>query len=96
MGDEYEQGDGLAEGDRDDQCGATRTTAIISEAIWPTDGRRIVHGNVSFTSAYFLRATDLAAQAGAGLALVHSHGIAPYAHRRRTASRHHSASDSSW
>jgi hypothetical protein len=74
VGDEYEQGDGLAEGDRDDQC-ATRTTAIISEAIWPTDGERIVHGNVSFTSAYFLRAADLAAQAGAGLALVHSHGI---------------------
>ena len=51
--DEYEQGDGLAEGDRDDQCGGTRTTAIISEAIWPTDGERIVHGNVSFTPRTF-------------------------------------------
>jgi hypothetical protein len=53
--------------------GATRTTAIIAEAIWPADDERIVRGNVSFTSAYFLRAAARAAQAGAGLALVHSH-----------------------
>ncbi len=53
--------------------GATRTTAIVAEAIWPTEDERIVHGNVSFTSGYFLRAVALAAAADAGLALVHSH-----------------------
>lgn len=53
--------------------GATRTTAIVTEAIWPNDDERIVNGNVSFTSAYFLRAAAHAAQTGAGLGLVHSH-----------------------
>ena len=53
--------------------GATRTTAIIAEAVWPNEGERIVHGNVSFTSAYFLRAAARAAEAGSGLALIHSH-----------------------
>jgi hypothetical protein len=53
--------------------GATRTTGLITEAVWPELGDRLVHGNVSFTSPYFLRAADRAAETGAGLALVHSH-----------------------
>ncbi|MFG1926853.1 HesA/MoeB/ThiF family protein [Cryptosporangium sp. NPDC048952] len=53
--------------------GATRTTAILAELILPADGERDVHGNVSFTSAYFLRAAARAAAAGCGLALIHSH-----------------------
>lgn len=53
--------------------GATRTTAIVADAIWPADGERFLHGNASFTSGYFLRAATLAAEAGGGLGLIHSH-----------------------
>lgn len=53
--------------------GAARTTAIVADVIWPADGERLVHGNVSFTSGYFLRAAARAAQTGCGLGLVHSH-----------------------
>lgn len=53
--------------------GARRDTALLGEAILPQDGERHVHNNVSFTAEYFLRAADLAAAAGAGLALLHSH-----------------------
>ncbi|RIV37092.1 ThiF family adenylyltransferase [Micromonospora radicis] len=53
--------------------GATRTSAVIGEVIWPERGERLLHGNVSFTSGYFLRAAAHAAETGAGLALVHSH-----------------------
>jgi hypothetical protein len=54
-------------------AGATRTTAVLTDAVWPQADEQLVHGNVSFTSAYFLRAAQQAAEAGAGLALVHSH-----------------------
>ncbi len=53
--------------------GTARTTAAVAEAIWPTAGERLVHGNVSFTSGYFLRAAARAAETGTGLGLVHSH-----------------------
>ena len=45
----------------------------MAEAIWPSDGERLISGNVAFTSQYFLRAAARAAAAGAGLGLVHSH-----------------------
>lgn len=53
--------------------GASRTTGIIHHALWPEDGDRNVHGNASFESQYFLRALFEAADAGGGLAFVHSH-----------------------
>src|SRR5262245_59237042 len=53
--------------------GATRTTAVLTDAVWPNADEQLLHGNVSFTTAYFLRAAQQAAEAGAGLALAHSH-----------------------
>lgn len=54
-------------------AGAVRDTAILLEAVLPTDGERHVHGNASFESSYFLRACDRAADLGGGVALIHSH-----------------------
>lgn len=53
--------------------GATRTTAVVSELVLPREDERFVHGNVAFTSEYFLRAAGRAAQSDAGMALLHSH-----------------------
>ncbi len=53
--------------------GCTRRTGIISEIVLPRNGEREVHGNVSFTGSYFLRAADEAAARDAGLVLLHSH-----------------------
>lgn len=53
--------------------GQERDTAVICDVVWPGDGDRHVHGNVSFESRYFLRACAAAERAGGGLALIHSH-----------------------
>ncbi len=53
--------------------GATRDTAVLVGVVLPGDGDRLVHGNASFTSRYFLRAAGLAVDRGFGLALIHSH-----------------------
>lgn len=53
--------------------GSERSTAVLREVVLPRDGDRQVHGNVSFNSQYFMRACDLAASTGGGVALVHSH-----------------------
>jgi molybdopterin/thiamine biosynthesis adenylyltransferase len=53
--------------------GATRTTAVVHGLVLPEAGERRVHGNVAFTSDYFLRAAFAAADADAGLVLLHSH-----------------------
>lgn len=53
--------------------GLQRTTALLQHPIFPGDGERQVHGNVSFNPGYALRAAQLAARTGGGLAFVHSH-----------------------
>ncbi|HTC68033.1 MAG TPA: ThiF family adenylyltransferase, partial [Acidothermaceae bacterium] len=53
--------------------GATRDTALLVNVVPPEDGDRLIHGNASFTSDYFLRAAGVAAERGCGLALLHTH-----------------------
>lgn len=53
--------------------GRSRQTATLHTPLLPQAGERIVHGNVSFQSAYFERALELAARERCGLALLHSH-----------------------
>jgi hypothetical protein len=53
--------------------GAGRTTALVYELVPPGEGDRQIHGNASFSDQYFFRAADLAADADAGLAVLHTH-----------------------
>ncbi|MDE0613424.1 MAG: ThiF family adenylyltransferase [bacterium] len=53
--------------------GASRTTALITQAIPPMPGDRQVHGNVTVTDQYILRGAEIAKQQGCGLAVLHSH-----------------------
>lgn len=53
--------------------GTERSTAIIQSILYPNEDERDVHGNVEFTSEYFLRALGEATEQGAGVALMHSH-----------------------
>lgn len=52
--------------------GKGRFTAVIERLVLPLDGERLLHGNVAFTAEYFQRVLSLA-QAGYGIALLHSH-----------------------
>lgn len=54
-------------------AGAKRDSALVVDLVLPGPGDRHVHGNVSFESAYFLRACRMASRVGAGVGLVHSH-----------------------
>ncbi|HYW30165.1 MAG TPA: ThiF family adenylyltransferase, partial [Gemmatimonas sp.] len=53
--------------------GTTRTTALVHAVLWPVDGDRQVHGNVSFNRQYVERALAEAQAHGCGVALLHSH-----------------------
>ncbi len=53
--------------------GMNRVSALIAEVIPPEPGDRHVHGNVTVTSEYVLRAAEIAQSDGYGLVLLHSH-----------------------
>lgn len=53
--------------------GSERTTAVVADPILPEEGERNVHGNASFNGRYLARAATIAANAGAGLVLLHAH-----------------------
>ena len=53
--------------------GRRRERFLLGAPVLPETGERRVHGNASFGSEYFLRAAEQAAEAGAGLVLLHSH-----------------------
>lgn len=54
---------------------ASRYTALIVDVVLPEDDERIMHGNVEFTSEYFLRAASITAERGCGMGLIHSHPL---------------------
>ena len=53
--------------------GMTRSTALVTSAVPPEPGERHVHGNVTVTAEYILRAAEVARSRNSGLVLLHSH-----------------------
>ncbi|WP_282160373.1 ThiF family adenylyltransferase [Ulvibacterium marinum] len=53
--------------------GNHRKTAIISNVLVPSKGDRNLHGNVSFNSAFFDKATAFALANNLGICFIHSH-----------------------
>lgn len=56
--------------------GLTRVSALVNQVIFPEPGDRVVHGNVTVTSEYVLRAAAIAQAGDCGLVLLHSHPAA--------------------
>lgn len=52
---------------------AEQTNIVLVEMVPPDDGDREVHGTVTFSGSYVLRAASLASEHGGGIAIVHSH-----------------------
>lgn len=55
--------------------GKHRTTYLVNSLVLPEDHDRKVHGNATFTGTYLLRVAARAANAGCGLAMLHSHPV---------------------
>lgn len=55
--------------------GETRLSALVDKVVHPVSGDREVHGNVTFSDRYFLRAAREAAVSGGGVAMLHSHPL---------------------
>lgn len=53
--------------------GEKRFTALLHTLIFPEDGDRQVHGNVSFNPKYFERVCSVALEKKCGIAFLHSH-----------------------
>ena len=53
--------------------GKARVSALVTAVIPPEHGERYVHGNVTVTAEYILRAAALAQEKDNGLVLLHSH-----------------------
>jgi molybdopterin-synthase adenylyltransferase len=53
--------------------GNQRTTALVKEIIFPVEGDRQRHGNVSYNPKYFKGVCDKAMKEGMGVCFIHSH-----------------------
>jgi molybdopterin/thiamine biosynthesis adenylyltransferase len=53
--------------------GALRTTGLVKEIIFPVDGDRQRHGNVSYNPKYFKRVCEKAMKERMGVCFIHSH-----------------------
>ncbi len=58
--------------------GSDRFTGIIDKVIFPEDGDRNVHGNVSFNPCYYERVLKIAAERNKGIVFLHSHPCAGF------------------
>ena len=53
--------------------GLLRHTALLHSPIYPDEGDRQRHGNVSYNPQYFEKACSIAMSEGCGIAFLHSH-----------------------